>query len=70
MVVRVDPTKCQGYGRCVEIASELFELDEWGYASARLEGDVPSTLVDAAREAVRECPAQAILSAGDAYGND
>jgi ferredoxin len=60
MKVRVDATKCIAYGECTTFAPELFEQDEWDFASARNGGDVPAGLEDKARESVRICPAGAI----------
>ena len=65
MKITVDATKCQAYGRCVEIAPDLFELDEWGYAVARADGEIPPGRADAALEAVQECPAKAIAARQD-----
>jgi ferredoxin len=53
----VDPTKCDAYGLCASAAPDLFELDDFGYASG---GEVPEDRVEAARDAVRTCPAGAI----------
>jgi ferredoxin len=41
--------------------SQLFDLDDFGFASARADGVVPEKGEQRAREAVRECPAKAIL---------
>jgi ferredoxin len=60
MKVRVDPTRCQGYGRCAAIAPEIFELDDFGFASARSDDEVAADREDVAREAATECPARAI----------
>lgn len=62
MKIQVDPTKCQAYGRCIEIGPDLFELDDFGFAVALEEGVVAPGNEDRAREAVRECPARAIMS--------
>ncbi|MDQ1665453.1 MAG: ferredoxin [Actinomycetota bacterium] len=60
MKVRVDATNCQAFGTCRDVAPELFTLDEWGYASATGDGEVPVEQREAALRAVRECPAQAV----------
>jgi ferredoxin len=62
MKVRVDATNCQGYGSCKENAPELFELDEWGFASVTGDGEVPAGQEGQAQEAVRACPARAITA--------
>ena len=37
--IHVDPDKCQGHNRCKALAPELFDLDEFGNASAAGDGD-------------------------------
>lgn len=60
MKVSVDPIKCQSYGLCADIAPELFELDEWGYATAKGDGAVAERFEEEARTAAAECPVKAI----------
>ena len=60
MKVRVDATKCIAYGECTGFAPELFEQDEWGFATAKNGGEVPAGFEDQARESVKICPAAAI----------
>ncbi|HLI54696.1 MAG TPA: ferredoxin [Acidimicrobiales bacterium] len=60
MRVRVDPEKCQGHNRCYNLAPELFDVDDLGYASARADGTVPPGLEDKARRAAANCPEFAI----------
>jgi ferredoxin len=60
MKVRVDPTKCQGFGACAQECPEAFELDEWGYAQVRDGGDVPAGHEERAHRAVEACPEHAI----------
>ena len=59
MKVRIDTDLCAGFGICVGIAPEVFELHEDGYATA-LVSDVPAELEDLVRRAASQCPAQAI----------
>lgn len=59
MKIQVDSTKCDAYGECVEAAPSLFELDDFGYATA-IASDVPPDLRDAAAQAIKACPSQAI----------
>lgn len=58
--VAVDTTRCQGYGLCVGIHPEIFDVPA-GSAVAVLLRDVldEDDLADV-EEAVRACPAQAI----------
>lgn len=68
MRVQLDATRCDGYGRCAEVAPDLFMLDEWGYGTPVTAGEVPPGSEDVAQLAARECPMKAILihEAGDA----
>ncbi len=61
MKVTVDSAKCQGHNRCMIFAPEVFEVDDFGYASAQNGGDVPAEHVEAARTAAANCPELAIL---------
>jgi ferredoxin len=58
--VSVDKELCVGHGRCYDVAPELFEDDEEGYAVVRGDGSVPPGQADAARLAVRLCPERAV----------
>jgi ferredoxin len=60
MRVRIDPERCQGHGRCYDLAPDLFGEDEDGYGIARGEGRVPAGREDDAELAVANCPEQAI----------
>lgn len=60
MRVSVDPEKCQGHNRCYNLAPELFDVDDLGYASARGDGTVPPGLEEKARQAAANCPEFAI----------
>jgi ferredoxin len=59
MKVAIDEIKCQGHGRCYEIAPELFTDDERGRGWVT-EPDVPDNLAEQARAAVNACPERAI----------
>jgi ferredoxin len=58
--VHVDQLKCQGHNRCVVLAPDLFEVDEFGTASALGSGEVPPGREEAARLAVDNCPEYAV----------
>ena len=60
MRVQVDQEKCQGHNRCYALAPELFDVDDYGTASARNDGVVPPELEDKARLAAANCPEYAI----------
>jgi ferredoxin len=60
--VRVEAAKCEGFGICATHAPEVFVLDEWGYASARGDGDVAAGEEPRAQRAILDCPAHAIVA--------
>lgn len=60
MRVHVDRDKCQGHNRCVAVAPTLFEMDDFGTASATGDGVVPPELEKQARLAVANCPEYAV----------
>jgi ferredoxin len=63
MRVRVDANVCAGFGVCVGLCPEVFELHDDGYAIVRVT-EVPPEHEDSVRQAVNQCPARAI-SLGD-----
>lgn len=60
MKVRLDAAVCDGFGNCAGHAPDLFELDEWGYASLRHDGVVPAGQEALAQRAIIDCPVHAI----------
>ena len=60
MKVHIDPERCQGHGRCYDLAPQLFGDDEEGYGQVLGDGVVPPGQEDAARRAVANCPERAI----------
>jgi ferredoxin len=64
MKVRVDAGVCAGFGVCLGLCSEVFELHDDGYAIVRV-SEVPQELEDAVREAVNQCPSRAISLSED-----
>ncbi len=64
MKVSIDPEICAGFGICVGICPEVFELHDDGYATV-LVGEVPPELEDLVRRAASQCPAQAIALSED-----
>ena len=60
MKIHVDPDKCQGHNRCYVLAPELFDVDDYGYATELNEGVVPDNLRDKAELAIANCPEHAI----------
>lgn len=60
MRISVDADKCQGHNRCYALAPELFDVDDYGYATAVGDGLVPTELEAKAELAVANCPEYAI----------
>ena len=60
MKVRVDPERCEGHNRCHALAPGLFELDDFGTATAAGDGAVPPELEAKARLAAANCPEFAV----------
>lgn len=60
MKLRIDPERCQGHGRCYDLAPGLFGDDDEGYGMVLGDGVVPPDLERDARLAVANCPEQAI----------
>ena len=60
MRVQIDSERCQGHGRCYDLAPELFGEDEDGYGQVLGDGRVPPGLIDGAQLAVANCPEAAI----------
>ncbi|MBT4045097.1 MAG: ferredoxin [Rhodospirillaceae bacterium] len=60
MRVRVDAEKCEGHNRCCALAPEIFDVDDYGMATALNNGEVPAELEAKAKLAVENCPEFAI----------
>ncbi len=60
MRVTVDIDTCIGCGLCPETCPEVFEMDDEDKARVKVD-KVPPDVEDACREAVEECPVEAIL---------
>jgi ferredoxin len=60
MRIQVDPEKCQGHNRCYALAPDLFDVDDYGFATAAANGVVPAEREGAARLAIANCPEFAI----------
>jgi ferredoxin len=60
MRITVDSEKCQGHNRCYSLAPELFDVDDYGYATEIGDGAVPAELEEKARLAAANCPEFAI----------
>lgn len=60
MKARVISDKCIGCGNCVGVTeSQVFDYNEEGVAECILE-EIPEDLEQVARDAIEQCPAEAI----------
>jgi ferredoxin len=58
--VTIDSSRCQGHGRCYDLAPGVFTEDDEGYGQAPEDGAVPAGLESVTQLAVANCPEQAI----------
>jgi ferredoxin len=65
MKISIDSGRCQGHGRCYDLANELFDEDAEGYGVVRGDGIVPPGLQPQARLAALNCPESAIDVEGE-----
>lgn len=61
MKVRLNKSLCDGFGTCGAHAPNVIEIDEWGYANLKGNGDVPEGEEDNTRRAIIACPVHAIV---------
>ena len=61
MKIRIDTDRCQGHARCYALVPEVFDVDDYGTSSVKIEGEIPAELVERARLAVANCPERAIV---------
>lgn len=60
MKIELDAEACLGYANCVVEAPEVFDLDEASNTAVVLIENPGAEFVEAARAAVRSCPASAL----------
>ena len=58
--VQIDSERCQGHGRCYDLAPQLFTEDEEGYGQVLGDGSVSAADEHHARLAMANCPENAI----------
>jgi ferredoxin len=58
--VQIDSGRCQGHGRCYDLAPGLFGEDEEGYGTVLGDGLVPAGQEHDARLAEANCPERAV----------
>jgi ferredoxin len=69
--ISIDPSLCQGHGRCYDLAPDLFGADDEGYATLLVpDGRVPVDREDDARLAADNCPEAAVLVRRDAVAEE
>jgi ferredoxin len=64
--VQIDHERCQGHGRCYDLAPGLFGEDDEGYGQVLGDGVVPAGAEREARLAAANCPERAIGVSGEA----
>jgi ferredoxin len=64
--VVVDHKKCQGHGRCYDLAPDVFEPDERGHVNLAVTGELPPGLEPDTRIGVQNCPEAALRLTPDA----
>lgn len=60
MKLRIDSERCQGHGRCYDLAPDLFGDDDEGFGQVLGDGTVTADTEREARLAVANCPERAI----------
>ncbi|MGH3301796.1 MAG: ferredoxin [Streptosporangiaceae bacterium] len=60
MRVHIDPERCQGHGRCYDLAPDVFGEDDEGYGMVLGDGVVPPQQEHDAHRAATNCPERAI----------
>jgi ferredoxin len=63
--VRIDAERCQGHGRCYDLAAGLFGEDGEGYGRVLGDGAVAPESEHDARVAAANCPERAIYLTED-----
>jgi len=58
--VQIDSERCQGHGRCYDLAPQLFTEDEEGYGQVLGEGKVSADDEHQAQLAFSNCPENAV----------
>ena len=58
--VQINPERCQGHGRCYDLAPGLFGDDDEGYGMVLGDGTVSPDQEHNARLAVLNCPERAV----------
>lgn len=59
--LEIDKSKCEGHGRCYDIAPDLFESDEFGHGQLIAGVTAADADPNEAMRAVHACPEQAVI---------
>ncbi len=62
MKVKVNQEACIGCGACTSVAADLFEINDEGLSTAKVE-TVPADKEQEAKDAIETCPTGAIVEA-------
>ena len=65
MKIEVDQDACEGHNRCFSLAAELFDVADYGTATALNGGVVAEGMEDKAHLAIANCPEHAISIVDD-----
>lgn len=68
MRIKLDRTRCEGFGICAKYAPEHFPLDDWGYASPAGNPVIAPADEPAVTRALLDCPVHAITTLPDRSG--
>jgi len=66
--VIVDLGRCQGHGRCYDLAPDVFEPDQRGHVEVTVHGELPTILESDASVGVRNCPESALRLVAEPAG--
>lgn len=58
-LLKMDRSRCCGYGMCADLCPEVFSLDENGFVVANMDA-IPDHLLESAQEAAYCCPEEVI----------
>lgn len=64
MKVSIDSERCQGHGRCYDLAPQVFREDDEGYGEVLNDGEVAPGQESAAQLAEANCPEHAVAIEG------
>ncbi|HET9692569.1 MAG TPA: ferredoxin [Acidimicrobiales bacterium] len=64
MQVSIDSERCQGHGRCYDLAPDIFGADDEGYATVLGDGTVAPADEERVKVAAANCPESAVIVDG------